>query len=530
MSFQQALSGLNASSSALNAIGNNIANSSTVGFKGAGVQFADAYAASMQGGGTSSIGIGASIAGVKQVFTQGNLTTTNNPLDVAINGAGLFRLDNGGTISYTRNGQFLLNKEGYIINNQGLKLTGYAADATTGVIVPGRIVPLQVNNTAIPPVATTKSQIQANLDSRSLLPVSLTYGTAVANGAMNLPYTPSAGVNDQFSIDVDGAGPVTVTIPAPVAPATSYTDPGTLAAAIQTAANTALTPPAAVDVSVDSSGQLVVSSRTVGLGSSVALAAVAGNTGYASTFAVNGSPIVTAGVDFSTSNVNGFTASTAQTVYDTLGNPHTLSLYYIKTAMPGQWDLYTSLGTGQPAGPTRLVFNSAGVLTTPSPGAVLPQSFNIATGANTPLAFDLDLTGTTQYGIPFGTNQLVQDGYTSGKLSGMSVSPDGIVQGRYSNGKSRNMGQLVLANFNNPNGLQSLGNNQWAETSESGSPIPGAPGSGNLGVVQSGSVEDSNVDLTQELVNMITAQRAYQSNAQTIKTQDQVMQTLVNLR
>ena len=125
---------------------------------------------------------------------------------------------------------------------------------------------------------------------------------------------------------------------------------------------------------------------------------------------------------------------------------------------------------------------------------------------------------------------MLQDGYTSGKLSGMSVSADGTVQGRYSNGKSRNMGQLVLANFNNPNGLQSLGNNLWAETSDSGSPIPGAPGSGNLGVVQSGAVEESNVDMTKELVNMITAQRSYQANAQTIKTQDQIMQTLVNLR
>ena len=530
MSFQQALSGLNASSSALNAIGNNIANSSTVGFKSAGVQFADAYAASMQGGGTGSVGIGSSVSGVKQVFTQGNLTTTNNPLDVAINGAGMFRLDNNGTVTYTRNGQYMLNKEGYVINNQGLKLTGYAADPVSGVIVPGRIVPLQINNTAIPPVATTKSQIQANLDSRATLPVSVTYGTAVSNGAASYPYTPTVGVNDQFTINVDGAGPVNVTIPAPVAPATSYTSPGALAAAIQTATNTALTAPAAVDVSVDGSGQLIVSSRLVGTGSSVALSAVAGNTGYASTFAVKGAPIATAGVNFSSSNVNGYTASTAQTVYDSLGNPHTLSLYYIKTAMPGQWDLYTSLESGQPAGPTRLVFNAAGVLTSPSPGAMLVQSFDVSTGANTPLAFDLDLTGTTQYGIPFGTNQLVQDGYTSGKLSGMSVSPDGTVQGRYSNGKSRNMGQLVLCNFNNPNGLQSLGNNQWAETSESGSPIPGGPGTGNLGVVQSGSVEDSNVDLTQELVNMITAQRTYQSNAQTIKTQDQVLQTLVNLR
>jgi flagellar hook protein FlgE len=154
----------------------------------------------------------------------------------------------------------------------------------------------------------------------------------------------------------------------------------------------------------------------------------------------------------------------------------------------------------------------------------------VTTGANTPLAFTLDFRGSTQFGSPFGVNRLTQDGFTSGRLSGISVSPDGIVQGRYSNGQARNLSQIVLANFNNPNGLTSLGGNQWAETSESGQPLVGSPDSGSLGVLQSAAIEESNVDLTQELVNMITQQRNYQANAQSIKTQDQVLQTLVNLR
>ena len=158
------------------------------------------------------------------------------------------------------------------------------------------------------------------------------------------------------------------------------------------------------------------------------------------------------------------------------------------------------------------------------------QSFAITNGAVSPLSFPLDLTGTTQYGVEFGVNQLIQDGFTSGRLTGVSVAADGIVQGRYSNGKSQNLGQVVLVNFNNPNSLQQLGSNQWAETAESGQPIPGTPGQGSLGAIQSGAVEESNVDLTAELVNMITQQRAYQANAQSIKTQDSVLQTLVNLR
>jgi flagellar hook protein FlgE len=174
-----------------------------------------------------------------------------------------------------------------------------------------------------------------------------------------------------------------------------------------------------------------------------------------------------------------------------------------------------------------LSFTPAGALSTAMP---LNQSYTLANGASSPMSFTLDLTGTSQYGLAFGVNQLLQDGYTSGRLSGISVASDGTIQGRYSNGKSRNMGQLVLANFNNSNGLQSLGGNQWAESAESGQPIPGTPGSGSLGVIQSSSVEESNVDLTAELVNMITQQRVYQANAQTIKTEDQVLQTLVNLR
>ena len=137
---------------------------------------------------------------------------------------------------------------------------------------------------------------------------------------------------------------------------------------------------------------------------------------------------------------------------------------------------------------------------------------------------------TTQFGSQFGVNTLTQDGYSSGQLSGFSIGSDGLIQGRYTNGQSRTLGEFLLANFPNPTGLQSIGNNAWNETAASGQPVPGAPGSGNLGVLQSGAVEESNVDLTAELVDMITAQRVYQANAQTIKTQDQVLQTLVNLR
>ncbi len=220
------------------------------------------------------------------------------------------------------------------------------------------------------------------------------------------------------------------------------------------------------------------------------------------------------------------------TVYDSLGNDHIATMYFVKTG-GGFWDVYQQLDGGattlaSAASPT-LTFDTSGALTAGANNTLtlaIPASF----GAATPQSVTLDFTGSTQYGSAFGVNRQTQDGYASGRLSGITISEDGTVQGRYSNGQSRNLGQIVIANFASPNGLISLGNNLWAESPASGQPLVGAPGTGSLGVLVAGSVEESNTDLTAELVNMITQQRAYQANAQSIKTQDQILQTLVNLR
>ncbi|HWT54413.1 MAG TPA: flagellar hook protein FlgE [Rhodocyclaceae bacterium] len=428
MSFQQGLSGLNVSSNALNTIGNNIANSGTVGFKGANAQFSDIYAASLNGTGASQIGIGANMSSVFQQFTQGNLTTTGNPLDLAINGGGFYRLSDAsgtsaGNASYTRNGQFLINKDGYIVNSAGLYLTGLQADPATGIVPDsGQPGGIKLDTSLIDPNATTTSEIGLNLDSRKGVPA-------------NAPFDP--------------------------------TDP------------------------------------------------------------------------------LSYTSSTTQTVYDSLGNPHNFQMYFVKSATANTWSMYTQLDgdsttlndptvNAAATGPITLNFNASGALTgTPAmPLTLWPATgypLATTTGAAN-LTFTVDLQGSTQYGQDFGVNALNQDGYTSGRLSGVAVSSDGTIQGQYSNGRTRDMGRLVLATFQNPNGLQNVGGNLWRETADSGQPIVGAPGQGNLGVIQSSTVEDSNVDLTAELVDMIVQQRAYQANAQTIKTQDQILQTLVNLR
>jgi flagellar hook protein FlgE len=155
---------------------------------------------------------------------------------------------------------------------------------------------------------------------------------------------------------------------------------------------------------------------------------------------------------------------------------------------------------------------------------------NPGAAATNPQSMVLDFANTTQFGANFGVNNLTQNGYTSGQLTGFSTAADGTILGKYSNGQTKTIGQIVLANFRNPQGLQNQSDNQWSETPGSGQPLVGAPGSSSLGIIQASSVENSNVDLTAQLVNLITAQRDYQANAQTIKTQDQIMQTLMSLR
>lgn len=515
MSFQQGLSGLSGAQHALDATSNNVANAGTVGYKLSGTQFADVFAASLTGAGGNQIGIGTAVNQVAQQFTQGNITVTNNPLDVAVNGSGFFRLSNSGTISYTRNGQFQVDKSGYIVNAQGLRLTGYGA-TSTGAIVPGTPGDLQIQTSDISPRTTSASNLVLNLDSRSTPPSSMTPGSAIGSAAIG---TVIDATNNALNVTVDGTA-VTATIPVLTAPAT-YTS-ATLAAAVQTAINAALPTGMTISANVDSAGVMTIASGTVGSGSGV--------TAVGGTAAGNllGTPTIVAGADnFSAANPSSFTSSTSQSVFDSKGNPHTFSLYFVKTATAGRWDLYSSLDGGIPGAATSLDFNSSGQLVTSMP---LAQSFTLSNGATSPLAFTMDLAGSTEFGNAFGVNQMLQDGFTSGRLSGISIAADGIVQGRYSNGQASNLGQIVLVNFNNANGLLSLGGNQWAETSDSGQPLLGTPGTGSLGLLQSAAVEESNVDLTTELVNMITQQRNYQANAQSIKTQDQLLQTLVNLR
>lgn len=416
MSFQHGLSGLSAASTNLDVIGNNVANANTVGFKQSQAQFTDIFANSLGGSGSSQVGIGARVSTIAQSFTQGNISPTSNPLDIAINGQGFYRMDEGGVISYSRNGQFHVDGNGFLTNTNGANLTGYAADAN-GNIDASKPTNLRLTTSDLTPQATSTFELGVNLKS--------------------------------------GVDPAAIT-----------------------------------------------------------------------TFSVN--------------DDDTFNWQTSGKIIDSLGNEHLLATYFQKSDA-NKWNVYATIdgkvdANGAPEGVTlssqALEFDGTGALI--SPIAPISVSVDWATidstlGADSPMDFSFDLTTVTQYGSDFGINSIFQDGFTSGRLAGFTTAADGVIQGSYTNGQTRTLGQVVLANFVNPQGLNPIGDGRWVETPNSGQPVVGPPKTGTLGVLQASAVEDANVDLTTELVKMITAQRMYQANAKSIETQDAVLQTLVNL-
>ena len=509
MSFQQGLSGLNGAAKSLDVIGNNIANASTVGFKGSQAQFADVYANSLNGVSGNSAGIGTKVAAIAQQFTQGNIEATNNPLDIAINGAGFFRTIVGGAVQYSRNGQFTMDKDGYMINAQGAKLTGYQT-GPSGTILAGAPSPIQISATDLKPVATSQIDLELNLDSRSAEPVKSPFDAAdptTYNKQIPIDVYDTLGnahVMSTFFVktaagrwDVYAANNGTETNNLKVASAAQGT--GGAFAAVNTARDNWTIASKAVPP-VPATIAAALASYATAASAMVVAAAAAEGAGAAEQTAISDAATAAANV------VGASPEDIDQAMTDAVRVP--------------------ARRVGE------LVFDSNGSLS--AAGGAMPLDITLPifppTGAGATLPIKLDFTSSTQYGALTSEKKLTQDGYTAGQLQRFAASADGVILGQYSNGKTAPLGQIVLANFANPNGMTPLGNNAWAESSTSGEPLVGTPTTGSLGVLQASAVETSNVDLTAELVNMITAQRVYQANAQTIKTQDSVLQTLVNLR
>ncbi|HKU89241.1 MAG TPA: flagellar hook protein FlgE [Steroidobacteraceae bacterium] len=405
MPFRIALSGLNAAQSDLNVTANNIANTSTNGFKGSRTEFSDLFAVSLQGVSSNASGNGVRVAAVTQQFAQGNIEFTDSNLDLAVSGQGMFILSDNGALAYTRAGAYQMNRDGYVVNSAGQRLQVY------------------------PPIAGGGFNTGGLSDLRLMTTDSAPAATANVEYVLNLPAS--------------------------------------------------ATPP----------------------------------------------PIAT----FDPNDPNSFNQATSLTLFDSLGATHTGTMYFVKTATANQWTAQLAIDGTLVGTPQTLQYSNTGLLTAPVGGLVPFPAYTPTTGA-APMQVTVDVSQSTQFGGNFAVNSVTQDGYTTGRLIGIDISDTGIVNARFTNGNSQPLGQIAIANFANPQGLQQLGNTQWAETFSSGQALRGQAGNSGFGLVQSGALESANVDVTEQLVNMITAQRNFQANAQMISTADQITQTIINMR
>lgn len=413
MSFNISLSGLNAAQKDLDVTGNNIANSSTIGFKKSRAEFADVFSNSVFSNTKTQVGNGVSTAAVTQQFKQGATQDTDNSLDMAIKGDGFFVMSpsaNSLERSYTRAGAFQINNQGYVTDSQGEYLQVYkvASDGTPQAV---------------------------SLDSTSPLQV-----------------------------------PAVVGSPTPTGTVTAKLNLSSSASAITSAFNPA---------------------------------------------------------DNST-----YTSSTSAVIYDSLGQSHSMTQYYVKTNTANQWNAYVYVdGAAATAAPTTLTFNTSGVLTAPVPAEITTNALNMFTNGSDPTqTVTLKYASLTQYASPFQVDQMSGDGSTVGQLTNVSTNESGVVAATYSNGTTTKLGMIALAKFSNPQGLTQVGDTSWKASLDSGEATPGVPNTGTFGGIKNSALEASNTDLSKELVNLIAAQRNYQANSRALEVNSQLQDNILQIR
>ncbi len=431
MSFNIALSGLNASQKQLDVTANNIANVNTIGFKGSRAEFSDVYSSSVFANAKTTVGSGVQTAAITQQFHQGALQTTNNSLDLAIKGEGFFVTANSLSSqdrTYTRAGAFQVNSAGYVTNSQGDYLQVY-----------------QVNSDGTPKAVSLDSTQALQIPSVAGKPTQ----TTTVTESLNLP--------------------------------------------------------------------------------------------------ANGNSMDPAKFDATDSST--YTSSTSVVIYDSLGESHTVTQYFIKDSTaaatnPNTWRLVTYMdskpvnitgGTGTPAGAV-LTFDSQGALTSQTPSSITTEALGstgagvITNGADGTQTFDIKFGSITQYASSFEVSSIKQDGSTVGQLTNVDIGGDGLVSATYSNGTTVNLGMIAMAKFSNPQGLTQIGDTSWKQSLSSGTATPSQAGVGTVGSIQSSALESSNTNLSSELVDLITAQRNYQANSRALEVNSTLQQTILQIR
>jgi flagellar hook protein FlgE len=449
--FSTGLSGLATNSEGLSVVGNNLANLNTTGFKASDISFTDVLGQTFstpstpESGGLNTIGLGAQVGSVRQNMTQGTLATTNNPLDVAIQGKGFLVVKDANGQFYTRAGNLHLDANGFLVSDDGSKVQGYARNPATGLIDPNQgladlNIPAGIDN----PVPTSNFEVAMNLDANAVDGTHFNTSIQVFDSLGN---SHLATLSMQKHIST-GATPATtwsfdITIPnneIAGVPATNTQQFSLITGAVATAT------PSAGTLAFDNTGKL--------------------------TFAYIGA---------------------APSPLPALGN----------LTIPPSSVTLANLADGG-------VLSNTGI------------TWKLLSAGGTP--------NITAYGSPSAVTSSTQDGAAPGSLSDVAIASDGTISAVFSNGKTTDVAQIVLAQFNNVNGLVPEGGGKYAESTASGALFLSTPGVGGSGQLTSGALEQSNVDLATELTKIITFQRGYQANAKIITVTDQIMQDTLNMK
>ncbi|MFP8488655.1 flagellar hook protein FlgE [Gracilimonas sp. Q87] len=535
-SLNSGVSGLRAFQTKMDVIGNNIANVETAGFKSSRVSFSEMMSERLgrAGGGDSApqlsnqVGLGVRVASIDRDFSQGAMQSTGRATDLAIEGEGYFMVSDNGEQLMTRAGNFVFNKDGYLVDQGGRSVQGYIADRNGNVLGGGAAEDIRIDfENVLPPKKTENVTLAGNLNaSTSTAKVLQSQSGFTINGS---PAPDNTDINDLSQTLTDLVAGDTIDFDVVLNDGTTATysftygagNDGTTLDDMVNAFNTQMPNAEGKMALVD--GILML--RSAQLGESELDIT---NMSVTGTGDINlpGLQTVQEG------ETNAQTMST--TVYDELGNAHSLLLEFTQTN-PNEWQYSARFLDGEEitSGASGIVtFDELGQL---SSDDLLNLSFEPGGGANT-TNFSVEL-GNSQSGTRFtqyaGSNSakvISQDGYTQGQLIDVTINGAGQIEGVYDNGNAMVLAQMALGKVQNQNGLEMIGGGLFRATSAAGEMFIDTANNFSGTAINSGSLEGSNVDLAKEFTDMITAQRAYQSSARVISTSDEMLTEAVNLK
>ncbi len=533
------VSGLRTHQTMMDVIGNNIANVNSLGYKGSRVSFADTFSQFQRygtnptetNGGTNTfqLGLGVQVSSIDRDWSQGTMENTGISTDLGLQGNGMFIVQKDGQRFYSRAGNFSFDSNGTLVNSQnGAEVLGKMANAV-GILPSGNsLTKIQIDpNMKLPASATTTVKWGGNLSSASSLTGSENF---IESGNINSALAVNGTATENNTIYDSNGNSYNF--------ATTYTKTGA----------------DAYDLSYtlkDSTGATVLSSATpiavtfdpaTGKMSTMNGATPAAinltDSGKGINFNFNPSAVTqTANNSTVSSSVDAGRTPTAVTgtltVFDSLGNSHTLTMKYTKSAA-NSWNWSASLpsGSGTLTGNSgSMTFNSDGSINSisPNPPTLTYTPTGGAASQNISLDFGTGFTGITQMSSTSAITPLSQNGMASASLLNVNVDQNGKVVGVFSNGETKDLAQVMLANFNNLNGLTSAGDNMYQVSANSGEPSINEAGEASRTSIQSGALEQSNVDLSEEFTRMIVSQRGFQANARTITVSDSLLQEITNL-